>query len=139
MSTELTKVATICREDSDGESWRIQGKLIWLILAGAITTILLLTGTFVALEMNLLLSVIVSAPPLLLAIGYTVLKQTKPPGYDMDLLRIGYRIPNLYGGLCSAKNRNEIRYVQLYDICRNHLSIHYFHRFVSQLRIEKVV
>ena len=82
----LKEIPTVCREDSDGEVWGIQGRLLWLMIGGAVLSLLILTAAFVVFQIPILGSLVLCLPPLFLAIAYTILKQTKPPGYDHDLM-----------------------------------------------------
>lgn len=82
----LKEISTVCREDSDGEIWGIQGRLIWLMAGGVVLSLLILTAAFVVLGISILGSLVLCLPPTLLAMGYTIQKQTQPPAYDTDLL-----------------------------------------------------
>jgi len=71
--------------DSKGSVWGIQGNLFWVVLVAALLSLLILLALFSLLEVPLLAAMIGASVPLALAIGYVVFKQSRPPGYDLDL------------------------------------------------------
>ncbi len=89
MNPGLRLTDTNAASDSSGRTWGLEGSLVWWLIGGIGSAIVVFFALLVWIETSLLTSVLVAVVPLLLVLAYIFgLRQGKPPGYDRDLLEL---------------------------------------------------
>jgi hypothetical protein len=74
-------------DDSQGQTWGLDGNLFWFMAGGAFAFVIILLLCFSAMRMGFFASVLIAAVPLALCAIYVfVFRQGKPASYDMDCL-----------------------------------------------------
>jgi hypothetical protein len=74
-------------DDSQGQTWGLDGNLFWFMAGGAFAFVVILLLCFSAMRMSFFTSLLIAAVPLALCSIYVfVFRQGKPAGYDMDCL-----------------------------------------------------
>ncbi|SDT90588.1 hypothetical protein SAMN05444156_0614 [Verrucomicrobium sp. GAS474] len=77
---------TNAADDSGGSVWGLDGNLFLPVVASATLSIGVLLVLFAAFHVNWLASALIAAVPFSGTLAYVLLlKQSKPPGYDLDL------------------------------------------------------
>jgi hypothetical protein len=74
-------------DDSQGQTWGLDGNLFWFMAGGAFAFVIILLVCFSAMRMGFFTSVLIAAVPLALCAIYVfVFRQGKPASYDVDCL-----------------------------------------------------
>jgi hypothetical protein len=88
-SHELRFTETNSADDSAGKTWGLEGNLFWFVAGGAFAGVLTLLLLFSIWRWSLLNAALPALIPLGLSLLYAlVLRQGKPPGYDIDLFEL---------------------------------------------------
>jgi hypothetical protein len=74
-------------DDSQGQTWGLDGNLFWFMAGGAFAFVIILLVCFSAMRMGFFASVLIAVVPLALCAIYVfVFRQGKPASYDVDCL-----------------------------------------------------
>lgn len=80
---------TNAADDSGGSVWGLDGNLFIPVVASAAVSIGIVLILFGAFHVHGVVSALIGAVPFVLTLGYVlILKQGKPPGYDIDLFEL---------------------------------------------------
>jgi len=86
-SQDIRFTETNSADDSQGQTWGLDGNLFWFMAGGSFAFVIILLVCFSALRMGFFASLLVAAVPLALCAIYVfVFRQGKPANYDMDCL-----------------------------------------------------
>lgn len=84
---QLRLTDTNSADDSKGRTWGLDGNLFWHVIIGGFVFVITLLLLFSALRMDFWTSFAIASVPFALLLAYVfLLRQGKPPGYDVDLL-----------------------------------------------------
>jgi len=84
---QLRLTDTNSADDSKGRTWGLDGNLFWHVIIGGFVFVITLLLLFSALKMDFWSSFAIASVPFALVLAYVfLLRQGKPPGYDVDLL-----------------------------------------------------
>ena len=83
---DLRLTDTNSADDSRGITWGLEGHLLWLVLGGVVLSLLTFLILYSGLHSSIAAAAIVASLPFLLALAFAVLKQSHPPGWDVDVL-----------------------------------------------------
>jgi hypothetical protein len=86
-SQDIRFTETNSADDSQGQTWGLDGNLFWFMAGGSFAFVIILLVCFSALRMGFIASLLIAAVPLALCAMYVfVFRQGKPANYDMDCL-----------------------------------------------------
>lgn len=84
---QLRLTDTNSADDSKGRTWGLDGNLFWHVIIGGFVFVITLLLLFSAMKMDFWSSFAIASVPFALVLAYVfLLRQGKPPGYDVDLL-----------------------------------------------------
>lgn len=87
MNADLRLTDTNAASDSKGRTWGLEGNLIWWLIGGIASGIILFFFLILAFRAGLFRSFAIAVVPVLLCLAYIfALRHGKPPGYDRDCL-----------------------------------------------------
>lgn len=83
---DLRFTDTNSADDSRGVTWGLEGNLLWLVLGGAVLSLLTFLLLYSGLHASITAAAILASLPFLLALTFAILKQSHAPGWDVDVL-----------------------------------------------------
>jgi hypothetical protein len=83
---DLRFTDTNSADDSRGVTWGLRGNLLWIVLGGAVLSLSAFLVLYSWFSASLKTAGFLACLPVLIALTYAVLKQSHPPGWDVDLL-----------------------------------------------------
>ncbi|HRZ55289.1 MAG TPA: hypothetical protein P5525_07520 [Candidatus Paceibacterota bacterium] len=86
VESNLRLTDTNSATDSDGRVWGIEAPLFSLVLCAAFLSIALWLALWNRTGMSATSTIAVGAIPVIVTLAYVLFKQSRPPGYDVDLV-----------------------------------------------------
>ncbi len=83
---ELRSTDTNSSDDSRGVTWGLEGNLLWVVITGAVLSIAAFWVIYCLLRASWVVAGLAAGLPFILSVLYAILRQTHPPGWDVDIL-----------------------------------------------------